>query len=106
MGRHDRRTLTARLTEVVVRPLPWRGTLAVALVVAVPPTVTLGVLSWRGVEIGWEAMLGPLTLGLAVLLTRISPELGAAVLAVGMLTTVGETFHVGSPTPREPWPER
>ncbi len=96
-GRADGRTLTARLADLVVRPLTWRGTLVVAALVVVPPTVTMWVLRSQGTEIGWRAMLGPLTLGLAVVLSRVSPELGTAVLAVGMLTTVSDTANVASP---------
>ena len=95
-GRRDGRTLTARLAGLALAPLSWRITLAVAFVVVVPPTVTLLVIAAQGTEIGWEALLGPLTLGIAVVLTRVNPELGAAVLAAGMLTTVGATLHVGS----------
>ena len=95
-GRRDGRTLTARLAGLALAPLSWRITLAVAFVVVVPPTVTLLVIAAQGTEIGWEALLGPLTLGIAVVLTRVNPELGAAVLAAGMLTTVGAVLHVGS----------
>ena len=95
-GRRDDRTLTARLSARALTPLPWRGTLAVALVVVVPPTILLLVLAAQGTAIGWVALFGPLTLGVAVVLTRVSPELGAAVLAGGMLTTVGATLHVGA----------
>ena len=95
-GRRDGRTLTARLAGLALAPLSWRITLAVAFVVVVPPTVTLLVIAAQGTEIGWEALLGPLTLGIAVVLTRVNPELGAAVLAAGLLTTVGATLHVGS----------
>ena len=95
-GRRDGRTLTARLAGLALAPLSWRITLAVAFVVVVPPTVTLLVIAAQGTEIGWEAFLGPLTLGIAVVLTRVNPELGAAVLAVGMITTVGAVLHVGS----------
>ncbi|HEU5000868.1 MAG TPA: histidine kinase [Lapillicoccus sp.] len=74
----------------------WRVTLAVAVVVVLPPTVTLLVIATQGTEIGWAALLGPLTLGIAVVLSRVNPELAAAILAAGLLTTVGATLHVGS----------
>jgi signal transduction histidine kinase len=69
------------------RRSPWTATWVVAAVATVTPQVALLVVAGPAeTGVDWLARCVPVSVGIAVVLTRVRVELAAAVLIVGMLT--------------------
>ena len=83
-----------RVSDRLLTPQSWRGTLSVAVVVVLLPLLTLWSPMRDAGAPGWLTLVAPLSLGVAVVLARVRAELGAFVLIVAVGTVVGDAFEV------------